>query len=109
MSRCCCLILMILLGMVAGFSGCNRAAQVLGDEAVFNELDALYTAVTARRMDLVNACETRLKGLKESGKLSDAGFTQLEGILKYAHDSEWQQAAERLHYFIRSQRKPSPA
>lgn len=86
-------------------AGCGRVPQVLEDEAVFSELDALYTAVTTKRTDLLNDCKQRLTKLHEEKRLSDAGYTEIKAITDLADEASWTPAAERLYTFMRGQRK----
>ncbi len=86
-------------------AGCGRVPQVLEDEAVFGELDALYTAVTTKRTDLLNDCKQRLKKLHDEKRLSDAGYTEIKEITDLADEASWTPAAERLYTFMRGQRK----
>ena len=86
-------------------TGCRRVPQVLTDEAVFGELDALYTAVTSKRPELLSDCRKRLTQLHKDKKLSDAGFAEVETIMDMSEDNEWANAAQRLYDFMRAQRK----
>ena len=85
--------------------GCRRVPQVLGDEAVFNEVDALYTAVTSKRRDLLSNCRERLSKLHQEQRLSQPGFNELCAVIKLAESDKWSDAAERLYAFMRAQRK----
>ncbi len=87
------------------FAGCARPAQIGADESVFGEVDALYTAVTSKRPDLLQQSFHRLTELHESGKVPDAAFQQLSGIRDQAERDEWRPAAEKLWHFMRGQRK----
>lgn len=98
----------IMLACAFGLAGCRPVPQVLGDEAVFNELDAMYTAVTSKRRDLLDATATRLAKLHQDGKLSDAGQAEITAIRELADQQKWDVAAQRLYDFMRAQRKPSP-
>jgi hypothetical protein len=85
--------------------GCG-AAQLGGDEDAFGSVDALYTAVTTRRPDLLSQCKARLARLKEQGKLPAPAFSELQPIITQAEQGQWRPAAERLYAFMRQQRKP---
>lgn len=85
--------------------GCRPVPQVVNDEAVHKELDALYTAVTSRRRPLVDECHERLKTLHKDGRISEAGFTTVAAIIKEAENDNWAKAAQQLHDFMRAQRK----
>ena len=85
-------------------AGCIRTPQ-LGNEAAMGECEALYTAVTTKRADLLAACRKRLATLHSSGKLSDAAESQLTSVCEQCDRKEWRPAAERLYAFMRAQRK----
>lgn len=87
--------------------GCTPVPQVLDSEKVFGELDALYTAVTSKRTNLLNDCRARLTKLHDAKELSDAGFDEVTAIMDLCDDEEWSTAAERLFKFMRGQRKPT--
>jgi len=91
--------------LMLAFSGCRPVPQVVDDEGVHKELDALYTAVTSRRRNLVDECHERLKTLHKDRQLSDVGFTAIAAIIKKAEDGKWADAAQHLHDFMRAQRK----
>lgn len=100
LSRVVCLCVAATL-----LAGCGTP-QVTSDEAVFNELDALYTAVTSKRNDLLTASRERLQKLHADGKLSDSGFAAIDKIAARAADGHWSEAAEKLYDFMRAQRNP---
>jgi len=85
--------------------GCSRVPQVLEDEAAFGELDALYTAVTTKRTDLLKDCQQRITKLHDEKRMSDAGYDEIQAITSLAEEGEWTPAAERLYTFMRAQRK----
>jgi hypothetical protein len=88
--------------------GCGGPAALESPEA-FSSADALYTAITAHRVDLVQDVDTRLHKLHESGKVSDAAWNELSDIIRTARDNRWQEAAEVLDAFIRRQPEHSHA
>lgn len=98
------LFLWILIGLMP-LAGCGSVPQVLSDEAVFGELDALYTAVTSKRRNLLSDCQKRITKLHAEKRMSDAGFKEVEAIITLAEDDKWTPAAERLYTFMRGQRK----
>lgn len=81
--------------------------QVLDDEAVFGELDALYTAVTSKRSNLLSDCRQRLTKLHADDRLSDEGFKEVNSIMEMCDAGKWSIAAPRLYDFMRAQRKPT--
>ncbi|HVJ85345.1 MAG TPA: hypothetical protein VM452_06850 [Caulifigura sp.] len=94
----CCVAL--LLGL--GFAGCGQSAVLNGEEAR-QAADALYTAVTGKRPDLLIACRKQIGELKSSGKMSDAGAQELLQVIDQADRGEWRPAAERLDVIIRAE------
>ncbi len=95
--------LLLLCGL--GVAGCGRPPQIGPDEAVFGEVDALYTAVTAKRPDLLDQSRARLDELHKSGKVPEAAYQKLSVICEQAERQEWRPAAEKLWHFMRGQRK----
>lgn len=90
---------------ITTLSGCGSPPQVLTDEAVFGELDALYTAVTSKRRNLLEDCQKRINKLHDEQRMSDEGFNEVEAIIALAEQDKWTPAAERLYAFMRGQRK----
>lgn len=90
-----CLILVMAIG-------CNSAPP-LGSEEVSSTADALYTAVTSRRMELLEAVEAKLNKLHTEQQVSPAAMTALQAIIQQARAGKWQAAAEDLDQLIRNQ------
>ena len=86
--------------------GCRAVPQVVDDEAVFKELDALYTAVTSQRRNLVDDCRVRLSKLHEEGRLSDTGFAVAAKIITETEQNQWTDAAQHLYDFMRASARP---
>ena len=82
--------------------GCNSSPP-LGSEEVSRTADALYTAVTSRRPELVDAVEENLKKLNADQQISPAAMTALQAIIDQARAGQWQAAAEELDQLIRNQ------
>ena len=82
--------------------GCSSAPP-LGTEEVSSTADALYTAVTSRRMELVNAVEEKLNKLHAEQQVSPDAMTALQAIIEQARAGQWQAAAEELDQLIRNQ------
>lgn len=80
-------------------SGCSRIE--LPHEESRLAIDALYTAVTSRRADLVDSCERQIHELESVGKLPSATARDLERIIAQARSQQWQPAAEKLDTLIR--------
>jgi hypothetical protein len=98
-------VIAVCLPCVLFVAACGRPPQIGDDEAVFGEVDALYTAVTAKRSDLLNASRQRLEELHRSGKVPDAAYQRLSTICDEAQRQQWRPAAEKLWHFMRGQRK----
>ena len=96
----------VVLG--AGLIGCGRPPQMGADEAVFDTVDALFTAVTARDEKLLGPCVQRLQAYKDAGKLPAAAADYLDGIVAKARGGRWESAAERLYDFMTAQRREGP-
>jgi hypothetical protein len=79
------------------------------DEDVFNAVDALFTAVTARDEKLLKQCEQRLQALKQAGKLPEEASDYLAGIIRKARDGRWESSAEKLYSFMMEQRREGAA
>lgn len=85
--------------MFVSIAGCGHT--VIENEDSRMAIDALYTAVTSRRAELVDSCEHRLKELEAVGEIPPATAKQLAGIIATARRNQWQPAAERLDTLIR--------
>jgi hypothetical protein len=79
--------------------------QMGADREVFDTVDALFTAVTARDEKRLGECEARLRGYREAGKLPADAADELDGVIRKARSGSWQTAAERLYDFMRGQRR----
>lgn len=85
-------------------TGCQRAPQIAHDPAVFKELDALYTAITAHNPELLRASVSRLEELHQAGQLHQSGYSRLTTITRQAAQAEWDPAAQALFELMRTQR-----
>ena len=52
------------LALALTLTGCSGPPQMGGDKEVFGAVDALYTAVTAKRTDLLDRSEQKLTDLR---------------------------------------------
>jgi len=91
-----------MIAILLPASGCGYP-PALESENALNAADALYTAITSRRTDLVNAVESDLKQLQSNGQLSAAAMGSLSEIIEKARSGSWQNAAEDLDGLIRNQ------
>jgi hypothetical protein len=83
----------------------GRPPQLGREEEVFQTVDALFTAVTAREKKLLRDCEQQLQGLKSAGKMPGEASVYLDGVFKQARAGRWESAAERLYGFMKAQRR----
>jgi hypothetical protein len=86
--------------------GCSRPPEIGPDEECYAALDALWTAVTGRREDLLERSAAELQRLHTAGKLPAAALTELEQIVARARGGKWEPAASALREFIRGQPPP---
>lgn len=94
------------LGLVAiSAGGCGGPPQIGMDEEAFKGVDALYTAVTSKRTDLLDQCDSNLKELKSAGKIPEPAHRALESIIAKARTGKWETATEELSTFMRGQRR----
>jgi hypothetical protein len=89
--------------------GLRSPPQMGADEEAFSNVDALFTAVTARNEALLDACERRLRDLSVAAKLPTDANDYLTGIIQTARAGRWQPAAEKLYQFMSVQRRESLA
>ena len=92
----------LLLSLLLSVLGCGGPPALESDEAILTT-DALYTAITSRRMELLDDSEGRLKKLRDDGQLSAKAFEGLADIIQQSRSGNWQDAAEDLDSFIRYQ------
>lgn len=88
--------------LVASSIGCGGSPEVTS-EAGLKSLDALYTAVTSRKPELLDQSAMQVNRLEASGDLSGSAADAIEGVIQLAEAGDWQQAAERLDKYIRLQ------
>ena len=93
--------------IIVALQGCGKPPQIGPDEEAFRAVDALFTAVTARRPDLVDQCAARLGQLREDEKLPAAAHDELRRVIDRAKAGRWESAAERLYEFMQGQRRPA--
>lgn len=91
-----------LLSLLFLVAGCGEPPALESAEA-FSTTDALYTAITSHRPELLDESAVRLKTLAADGKLSSAALESLDAIIRQAQSGNWQEAAENLDSFIRHQ------
>jgi hypothetical protein len=97
--------LLVLVITIVPLLGCGGVAQIGDDDDSLAAVDALYTAVTSRRAELLEKSTARLDTLHSAGKLPDGAFDSLQMISTRAKQGEWERAARDLHRFIKAQRR----
>lgn len=97
----------LFMVVAIAFAGCRPPSQIESD-AAFGEVDALFTAVTSHRTDLLEQCQQRLEKLSQQGDVSTQVFQELTTICEKANAGQWQTATERLFQFMRGQRRRKP-
>jgi hypothetical protein len=103
----------VVIGTLAGGAGIvlviwlfgwGGPPPLQGDREAAKTVDALFTAVTARDLNLLLQCQQRLRAQREAGNLGAAALAYLEDIIGEARGDHWDSAAERLFEFMRAQR-----
>lgn len=70
------------------------------DPAVRETIDALFTAFTSRRVELLDDCDQRLKKHHEAGRLSDPSRDYLAKLAAQARAGNWESSARQLYAYI---------
>lgn len=96
--------LLAILGLLLVISGC-RPAQIGPSDEVLGAVDALYTAIASRRVELLDKSAARLEELHTSGELPEAAHRQLKSYIEKSRAGKWDAAVRELHEFIRGQRR----
>ncbi len=94
----------LLLTMVL-LCGCGRAAQIGESEDVLAAVDALYTAVASKRVELLEKSASRIEELHKQGELPEPAYRQLKSFIDDSRAGQWDGAVRKLHDFIRGQRR----
>ena len=95
-------IVAILLGGLAYWAWTDTP-QLKADSDVYASLDALFTAVTARRESLVANCESKLVALHSEGKIPKQAWKRISHIIELTRTDQWEVAAKDLYSFIERQ------
>jgi len=94
-----------LAGLLMALPGCGGPPQVIGDDECFKAVDALWTAVTSRRTELVDQTDQELDRLAAAGQLTPEGRAALREISDVARQGDWEDAARSLKRLIEAQRR----
>ena len=97
-------VLVVGVGVVLYFA-LRSPPQMGTSAAVFNTVDALYTAVRNEDEKRLGECEQRLRGYREAGKLPPEAADTLDAIIARARSGKWRSAAESLYDFMKGQRR----
>src|SRR5947209_7421878 len=81
----------------------GRSPQIGTDGEVRKTVDALFTALTARDLNLLDDCASRLQALSAAGQLPQPAHACVAEIIDRARSDRWQSAAEELYRFIEDQ------
>lgn len=89
--------------LLIAFAGCSSPPQ-LGDEESLGAADALWTAITSKRLALVESSAKRIEALHAEGSMSDEAFQSLTSIIEMARAEKWPEARKALKHFVSGQR-----
>lgn len=99
-----------LLALVAAtLVGCSGTPQLNGDPETLGAADALWTAVTAKRTDLLDKSAARIESLHTAGKLPEDAFQSLQAVIAQARAGQWAEARTDLKAFVKGQRPAKDA
>ncbi len=93
-----------LLPIALALGGCGPPDMGV-DKDAFKSVDALYTAVSLRDVQLVERCEGQLKALQVEGKLPSKAAASLEAIIAQGKSGEWEASQSKLASFMAGQRR----
>src|SRR5262249_1093682 len=97
-------VLLLVVGMRVWYSFRSQPQLPASDE-LFQTVDALFTAVTAKDERRLTDCEQRLKRSAESGELPAAAWKRLERVIASSRSGQWDTAAQHLYDFMQGQRR----
>ena len=87
--------------------GCGSKPSLNGDPEVLKAADALWTAVAAKRLPLVEDVSGEIERLHTAKKLSDEAHLALGAVVAAARQSQWDAARADLKRIIQAQRPKS--
>lgn len=100
----------ILAGMLLAAylaSGCQRPPQIMQSEKSVEAVDALWTAVTSKRPELLAQSAQDVERLHASGELGQEAYDDLTAIIGQGKSGDWEKACDGLKWFIKGQRRPA--
>src|SRR5262245_9935837 len=89
---------------ISVFAGCGSESQISGDREAMKSVDALWTAGSAKKPELVDSAFARLETAHATGRLPEGAFQTLQTVVDQAKAADWAAARDRLKRFIRGQR-----
>lgn len=97
-------VVLVIVALLVVVPGC-RPAQIGPSDEVLGAVDALYTAIASRRVELLDKSAARLEELRTSGELPEAAHRQLKSYIEKSRAGKWDAAVRELHEFILGQRR----
>jgi hypothetical protein len=101
--------LAVVVGGYFAYHWFRRPPQMGNDPAVFETVDALYTAVREHDEKRVADCAQRLQVFRDAGTLTPAASRRLDAVIGQTRSGAWDQAARQLYDFMLAQRRDAPA
>lgn len=96
---------MCLALCLAPLAGCGDTPQLGGDDDCLAAADALWTAIGAKRADLVDQSAREIDRLHTAAKMNDEAFDALSAVVVTARAGEWSDARAALKSFVQGQRR----
>lgn len=98
-------LLLTAVSALSALCGCGSHPQLGDSKEALGAADALWTAVTAKRTDLVDASAKQLTQLKDAGKLPPDAAAALDAIVEQARAGKWDSARDDLRNFVKGQHR----
>jgi hypothetical protein len=86
--------------------GCGNPPQLGSDQQLWSTTDALWTAVSSRRSELVSKAAVKLEELNAVGALNDEAHKSLNEVIALTKAGDWAEARKDLRAFIEGQQRP---
>jgi hypothetical protein len=98
-------IAFVLFLSALSLGGCSRPPQIVDSEECLAATDALWTAVTSKRNELLVQADRQIQQLHQQATLGDQAFNELQSIVSQARAGQWDDAVKDLKWFIKGQRR----
>src|SRR5207244_4060159 len=95
----------VVVGGAMLWFGLRSQPQLPASDEVLKAVDGLFTAVTSRDTARLSTCQRRLEAIHQAGRIPDAAWKRLKGVIAMSERGEWESAARRLYDFIQGQRR----